>query len=79
MPSMKTKRSQNTDEDKQRLQTATETARSGLQTILGIAKEVAGISGIPGLQAGIGSVLLLLDVVKVICNTSVFQSRCSPP
>jgi len=40
------------------------TAVAGLQTVLGLAKEVAGPTGVPGLQAGIGSLLLVLDVIK---------------
>lgn len=53
------------DADKQRLKRATETATSGLQAILEIAKQVAGVSGVPGLQAGIGGMVLFIDVVKV--------------
>jgi hypothetical protein len=38
---------------------------SGLETTLQIAKEAAGHAAIPGLQTGIGSLIFILDVMKV--------------
>ena len=52
-------------EDKERLKRACSTAISGLEVTLGIAKQVAGSIGVPGLQAGICGLLFVLDVVKV--------------
>lgn len=52
-------------EDKERIKRACSTAISGLEVTLGIAKQVAGSIGVPGLQAGIGGLLFVLDVVKV--------------
>jgi hypothetical protein len=48
-----------------RLKHACSTAVGGLQATLQILKEVAGVTGVPGLQAGIGAFLVVLDVVKV--------------
>jgi hypothetical protein len=63
-----------TPQDKERLKDAVSTAVSGLQTILGLAKEVAGPTGVPGLQAGIGGLLLVLDIIKVILVDTVSMS-----
>ena len=64
--------------EKRPLNSAIEIAISGLQTILRIVKEAAGNSGVPGLQAGIGSILFVIDVVKVNqMQYQLFQeSRC---
>jgi hypothetical protein len=61
---LKAKVSTNTEE-KQRLKPAFATAKSSLQVILQIAKEAAGSAGVPGLQAGIAGILILLDVMNV--------------
>jgi hypothetical protein len=52
-------------QDKERLKNAVLTAVSALGTILGIAKEVAGATGVPGLQAGIGSLVVVLKITRV--------------
>jgi hypothetical protein len=52
-------------QDKERLKNAVSTAVSALETILGIAKEVAGATGVPGLQAGIGSLVVVLKITRV--------------
>ena len=49
-----------------RLKQACSAAVSGLQTTLSIAKDVAGVAGVPGLQAGISSLLVAIDTVKVL-------------
>jgi hypothetical protein len=51
--------------NKDHLKQACSTAASGLHTTLQIAKEAAGHAGVPGLQAGITSLLFVLDVIKV--------------
>ena len=52
-------------QDKQRLKNAVLTAIPALQTILDIAKGVAGATHVPGLQVGIGGLLLVLEIIKV--------------
>jgi hypothetical protein len=47
------------------LKKACSIAVSGLQTTLSIAKDVAGVAGVPGLQAGISSLLVVIDTIKV--------------
>jgi hypothetical protein len=54
-----------TKEREKRLQQAWSTAVSGLQTTLSIAKDVTGVAGVPGLQAGISSLLVVIDIIKV--------------
>ena len=61
-------------QDKERLKNAVGTAVSGLQTILQIAREAAGNNSIPGLQGGIGGLLVVMDVVKVM----PFHDLCLP-
>jgi hypothetical protein len=56
-----------TPHDKERLKRACSAAISGLQTTLRIAQEAAGYAAIPGLQTGIGSLIYILDVIKVRC------------
>jgi hypothetical protein len=62
--------------DTQRVKRACSTAANCLQTILQIAKEVAGSAGAPGLQAGIGGLLVVLDVVKVCRYLTALETRC---
>jgi hypothetical protein len=71
MKSLKAKFKSISPQDKERLKYAVSTAVSGLQTILGLAKEVAGSTGVPGLQAGIGGLLFVLDTIKVILIDTV--------
>jgi hypothetical protein len=52
-------------EDKQRLNRACATVVSGLQLTLNIVREATGNIGVPGLQAGISSLLFVVDVIKV--------------
>jgi hypothetical protein len=40
----------------------------GLQTTLRIVNETTASAGVPGLQSGIGSLILVLDVIKVRRN-----------
>jgi len=62
-------------QDKQRLKNTILAATSALQTILGLAKEIAGPTGVPGLQAGIGGLLAVLDIIKVTCSNSMWGSQ----
>jgi hypothetical protein len=50
---------------KEQLKRACSTAVSSLQLTLQIVKEAAGDAGVPGLQAGIGGLLLVIEVAKV--------------
>jgi hypothetical protein len=58
---------QTSPQDKERLKRACSTAVTGLQTTLRILKEAVGDAGVPGLQAGVGGLLFVLDVIKVGC------------
>jgi hypothetical protein len=62
--------------DTQRVKRACSTAASCLQAILQIAKDLAGSAGVPGLQAGIGGLLVVLDVVRVCYYLTVMEIRC---
>ena len=42
-------------------------AIEGLQKALGILKDVSGTIAMPGLQAGVGAVSVILDMVQVRC------------
>jgi hypothetical protein len=53
-----------------RLKQACSIAVSGLQTTLSIAKDVTGLAGVPGLQAGISSLLVVIDAIKA-CHISL--------
>ena len=61
-------------QDRQRLKNIVLTAGCALHTILGLAKEVAGPTGVPGLQAGIGGLLSVLNIIKVTCSNSMWGS-----
>ena len=50
--------------NEKRLKEACSTVVSGLQTTLSIAKDVTGLVGVPGLQAGISGLLVAIDVIK---------------
>jgi hypothetical protein len=52
-------------QDKERLHGACSIALGGLQATLQIIKEVAGVTGVPGLQAGLSGLLVVIDVIKV--------------
>ena len=52
-------------QDKERLKRACSAAVGALQATLQIVNEVAGVTGVPGLQAGISGLLAVLDVIKV--------------
>ncbi|TDL16640.1 hypothetical protein BD410DRAFT_615445 [Rickenella mellea] len=54
----------------EQLKTACSTAVKALQTTLSIAKDAAGSSGVPGLQAGISGLLFVMDVVKKTCQNT---------
>jgi hypothetical protein len=60
-------------QDKQRLKNAVLTAIPALQTILDIAKGVAGATHVPGLQVGIGGLFLVLEIIKVTCFNAVHR------
>jgi hypothetical protein len=40
-------------------------AISALQTTLVIVKDLGGVTGCPGLQAGVGGLLIFIDAIKV--------------
>jgi hypothetical protein len=54
-----------TKDQEKRVKKACSIAVSGLQTTLSIAKDVASVGGLPGLQAGISSLLVVMDTIKV--------------
>jgi hypothetical protein len=54
-----------TKDREKRFKQACSIAVNGLQTTLSIAKDVAGVAGVPGLQAGVSSLLVVIDTVKV--------------
>jgi hypothetical protein len=58
-------------QDKQRVKNAVLTSIPALQTILDIAKGVAGATHVPGLQAGIGGLCLVLEIIKVTSANAV--------
>ena len=51
------------------------TAYASLQDTLGIFQEVAGQTGIPGLQEGVKSLTILLDAVQVRFISDVFINQ----
>jgi hypothetical protein len=54
-----------TKDQEERLKKACSIAVSGLQTTLSIAKDIAGVAGVPGLQTGVSSLLVVIDAIKV--------------
>ena len=52
-------------ETKERLGRASSTAVDGLKFILDLFKAPAGVVGVPGLQAGVEGLLIVIDVIKV--------------
>jgi hypothetical protein len=53
-------------ENKQRLKNVCAKVIPGLEATLRIVKEAAGPVGCPGMMAGIGGLLFIIDIVKVI-------------
>jgi hypothetical protein len=51
--------------DKERRKLAWSSVVTGLQTTLRIVKETTAGTSVPGLQTGLSSLLLVLDVIKV--------------
>jgi hypothetical protein len=51
--------------DKERRKLAWSSIIIGLQTTLRIVKETTASAGVPGLQTGFSSLILVLDVIKV--------------
>jgi hypothetical protein len=47
-----------------RLKQACSTAVCGLQRTLSIAKNITGLAGVPGLLAGISTLLVVIDIIK---------------
>jgi hypothetical protein len=56
--------------DKDTFYLATSTAFAGLQTALNVFKEVAGKTGVPGLQEGVKALVVVLDIMQVCPATS---------
>jgi hypothetical protein len=56
--------------NEKRLKEACSTAVTGFQTTLSISKNAIGLAGVPGLQAGVTSLLVVIDVIKV-CHMSL--------
>jgi hypothetical protein len=56
--------------DKDAFYLAKSTAFAGLQTALNVFKEVAGKTGVPGLQEGVKALVVVLDIMQVCPATS---------
>jgi hypothetical protein len=54
-----------TPQDKPSLKDTVSTAVAGLRTILRTTEDAAGDAEIPGIQAGIGGLVVVLNIIKV--------------
>lgn len=52
-------------DDKEKFYIAKSTTFAGVQTALSMFKEVAGNTGVPGLQEGIKALVIILDAIEV--------------
>ena len=62
---------------KKRLKDISDEAVSVLQLTLHMVKDVGGAAGCPGLQAGIGGLLVFIDAIKVSTPNPCCLPRCS--
>ena len=64
------------EDDDETFYLAKSTAFAGVQTAFGLFKEVAGKTGVPGLQEGVKAMVIILDAMQVRLN--IYISVASP-
>jgi len=60
------------EDDDETFYLAKSTAFAGVQTAFGLFKEVAGKTGVPGLQEGVKAMVIILDAMQVRLNIYIY-------